>query len=285
MESSDLGKDHGNHRGDGYSIDFVINDQSANYPVRTVRTTAAHDDVAALEQNGYTVVRGLVPAAGVAALAGAVSGMAEAESRHPSSEFYPGHNIYLRSLLDKDAVFHSLLHLEPVLSMARLLLGPQVWIDLDARMTFSATAGIAVPWHIHIPVIPRPRPAFFCYPHQIHCLIYLDPVGEDEGPLCLLPASHTQDLTIPLNDNSDREGQVELKFAPGDAIVMHGNLWHRVRKTTAKAGLRRLLLLGYVPSWVKGDVARGVRAERPMTRDLMRNADAETAELLGTFSW
>jgi hypothetical protein len=246
-------------------------------------TDAGATDV--LARRGFLEMRGLIERSQARALAEAVSRLAEAEMAHPAAELLPQLNIYMRFLLDKDAVFHPLLKLEPTLSLSRSLLGPQVWIDLDARMTFPGAAGYAVPWHIHMPVVPQPRPVFFCYPHQIHCLIYLDPVGGDEGALCLIPGSHTADLRIPPGDHTDRAGQVDLCFEPGDAVVLHGNLWHRVRAATAAAGPRRLLLLGYEPSWIRGDTDRGVRPTRPLTEELRRSGNRETRELLGEFSW
>ncbi|MFJ8143239.1 phytanoyl-CoA dioxygenase family protein [Streptomyces sp. NPDC096013] len=237
-------------------------------------------------REGFLEMRGLVDPDRAGILAETVSRLAEGESGDPAAEVLPGQNIYIRFLLDKDVSFHPLLMLEPALSLARSVLGPQVWIDLDARMTYPKAAGYAVPWHIHMPVVPQPAPVFFCYPHQIHCLIYLDPVGTQEGPLCLIPGSHTAaDFTIPPGDHTDREGQVELRFQPGDAVLLHGNLWHRVRAATAAAGPRRLLLLGYVPSWIRADTDRGVKASRPLTARLRRTADQETRELLGEFSW
>ncbi|MEU6557185.1 phytanoyl-CoA dioxygenase family protein [Streptomyces sp. NPDC046915] len=209
-----------------------------------------------LVRDGYLTLPGLIDPVRTRALAEAVSRLVEVEKDDPAAELLPGQNIYLRFLLDKDATFHPLLTLEPTLSTARSLLGPQVWLDLDARMTFAGAAGYAVPWHIHMPVVPRPLPPFFCCPHQIHCLVYLDPIGADEGPLCLIPGSHhSTDLTIPPGDHSARPGQVELLFQPGDAVLLHGNLWHRVGAATAAAGPRRLLLLGYVPSWIRPDTA------------------------------
>jgi len=212
--------------------------------------------------------------------------ISEAEIKDPTAEYMPEENIYIRSLLEKDPVFHPLLRLEPALSVARSVLGPQVWVDLDARMNFPGREGVAVPWHIHMPVVPSPLPSFFCYPHQIHCLIYLDRVTELEGALCVLPGSHAaSNLKIPLGDRSERDGQVQFFFEQGDAILIHGNLWHRTSPSKPSAGFRRLLLLGYVPSWIKGDTGRGVKTVHQLTADMARGADNELRELLGEFEW
>lgn len=266
--------------------DFVINDQVNDYPTRTVETPTSREELNALVRSGYLVRRSVLDGGTARTLATAVLRLARAEERRPEAEYLPGQSIYLRSLLDKDAIFHPLLRLEPVLSIARSLLGPQVWIDLEARLNYAGSQGVAVPWHGHLPVIPDPLPAFFSYPHQIHCLIYLDRVTEEEGALCLIPESHMRsDLQIPLGDQGDRPGQVKLFFDPGDAVLIHANLWHRTVPSNSAAGFRRLLLLGYVPSWIRADIGRGVLAERPLKAELMRDADTETRELLGEFQW
>ncbi|GAA0569153.1 phytanoyl-CoA dioxygenase family protein [Actinomadura livida] len=268
------------------STDFVLSDQAAGYPRRTVTTTARPDDLDAVVRSGYLVRRGLLDGATAALLADAVLRLAKAEDGRPEAESLPGQSIYLRSLLDKDPVFHPLLRLEPALSIARTLLGPQVWIDLEARLNHAGRAGVGVPWHAHLPVIPDPLPALFSYPHQVHCLVYLDRITEKEGALCLLPGSHRRgDLRIPLGDQSDRDGQVELFFEPGDAVLIHAGLWHRTVPSSAVAGYRRLLLLGFVPSWQRPSTACGVPPERALTEDLARGGDAETRELLGEFRW
>lgn len=270
----------------GYRIDFTLNDQARGYPTHTVHVPVSRRVVNALVRDGYLLLPGLLDRGDAQLLATAVSRLVAAEVGRPEAELLPGKNIYMRGVLEKESTFHRLLTLRTPLLIARAVLGPQLWIDMDARMTFSGVAGITVPWHIHIPVVPRPRPAFFCYPHQIHCLAYLDHVGADEGLLYVLPGSHADSaVRIELGDNSDVAGQVGFGFRPGDAILMHGNLWHRVGPTTEMAGDRRLLLLGYLPSWIRGDTARGVKAQRSLTEELRRDADPELLELLGDFSW
>jgi hypothetical protein len=255
-------------------------------PVRTdLLIDAAEIDH--LVREGYLLRRRLMSPASVAGLRECVRDLAAAEEGRPEAEWIAHDSIYLRGLLDKNAEFHELLRLEPVLLLARTLLGPQVWIDLEARMHYPGTAGIAVPWHNHVPVVPDPLPVFFCYPHQPHCLIYLDEVSSDEGALVVLPGSHTRtDLRIPLSDHGDRTGQVQLFFEPGDAVIIHGSLWHRTAPSTADAKHRTLLLLGYVPSWIRKDAGgQGVPAREPLTAALARTGDAELRELLGEFHW
>jgi ectoine hydroxylase-related dioxygenase (phytanoyl-CoA dioxygenase family) len=267
--------------------DFVINDQANGYPTRRVKTTVTRAEADQFVVNGYLPLKGLIGAELASELGASVLEVAEAEAEDVRSEVSPGQSIYIRGLFDKDAIFHQLLRLEPALSMARTLLGPQLWVELEARMNYEDRAGVAVPWHGHLPVIPDPLPPLFCYPHQVHCLIYLDPVTEREGALCLIPGSHMRpDIRIPLGDRSDQPGQVKLFFEPGDAVLIHANVWHQTVLSQSGAGPRRLLLIGYVPAWIRNDGAvAGVRPEHKLTEELARDGDQETRELLGEFRW
>ena len=270
----------------GLRTDFVLNDQVRGYPTRTVECAASAEDLDELVRTGFLVRRGIVDPRTAAELADVLVHLGRSEQSRPEAEHLPGQSIYMRALLEKDTVFHQLLRLEPALSIARSLLGPQVWVDLEARLNYQGRTGVAVPWHVHLPVIPEPLPPLFSYPHQIHCLIYLDEITALEGALCVLPGSHRRpEPRIPLGDQGDQTGQVKLYFDPGDAVFIHANLWHRTIPSGPGAGYRRLLLLGYVPSWIRAGANRGVRAERPLTAELMRTGDAETRELLGEFTW
>jgi ectoine hydroxylase-related dioxygenase (phytanoyl-CoA dioxygenase family) len=157
---------------------------------------------------------------------------------------------YIRYLMDKSAVFLRLYRLKETLSIARAALGPQVQFDqVDARIVPAGVANVRVPWHTHLRVIPRPLPPFFCYPHAIHCLLYLDSIDEHNGPLCVLPGSHKK-----LNEiydeggYEDKSGQVLPLIEEGDCLLIHGNLWHRTLPSKDTAGTRRLIIFGYMAS-------------------------------------
>lgn len=270
----------------GTHTDFVLNDQVDHYPTRTVRTSADPGDLDALVRDGYLVHRGMIGADHAEELAETVIALSETEADLPEAEYLPGENIYLRSLLDKDVAFHPLLRLEPALSIARSVLGPQVRVEVEARMNYPGKAGVAVPWHAHLPVIPHPLPPLFSHPHQIHCLLYLRPVTEQEGALCLLPGSHADPhIRIPLGDGDERPGEVRLYFEPGDAVLIHADLWHRSMPSTPAAGARILLLLGLVPAWIRAETGRGVAPRVRLSDRLRADGRPDTKELLGDFEW
>lgn len=270
--------------GSAYSINFTINDRTRGYPQRDVQVAATPQEIDSLVRDGYLLRRGLIPSSWLDEFRVAVDKLVVAEKDHPQAERLAGNGLYIRALLDKDTTFHRLLTFEPVASVARAVLGPQVEFGSEARVAFPGVANAGVNWHIHMRVIPQPLPPFFCYPHQIHGIVYLDHVSAAEGQLCVLPGSHL-DATLDLpDDSSDQPGQVALEFEPGDVILMHGNLWHRTVPTSAECRQRRLILFGYSPAWIKSDITRGVPAEHLLTADLSREGEI-TDELLGGFHW
>ncbi|WP_431897593.1 phytanoyl-CoA dioxygenase family protein [Micromonospora haikouensis] len=271
--------------GDSFEVEYRINDRNNGHPVRSVSVEASHDELADFQKSGYLVRRGLIPPEWISEFGAAINRIVAEEINHPSAERLPNNGLYIRSLLDKDEVFHRLIRYQPTLSVARYLLGPQVAFGLEARVAFEGVANAGVNWHIHLRVVPDPMPPYFVYPHQVHGLIYLDRVGAEEGALCVLPGSHQETtLTLP-NDASDQLRQQKLYFEPGDCILMHGNLWHRTEPTAETCGRRRLILFGYSPSWLKTEVTRGVPVSTTLTDALRASDDPELVELLDGFHW
>lgn len=270
----------------GFELVHRINDNTAGFPTRRTVVHATPEELDTFVREGFLLRRGLFGHDDVARYRAAVDEVAVAESEALTAEKTAETGLYLRSLLDKHESFHDLIRFQPTLSVARALLGPQVWFDIDARVAHAGVAGARVPWHIHMRVVPEPKPQFFCYPHQIHVLVYLDHVGVDEGRLCVLPGSHLKDdLVVPPQDTANRRGQIELSFEAGDVLLVHGNLWHRTEPSTERGGRRRLLLMGYQPSWIKSDVARGVKPAHRLTDRLRAAGDPELVELLDGFHW
>jgi hypothetical protein len=267
-----------------HSIVYRVIDRTGGGLTRPVQVEATHDELDSFVRDGYLLRRGLF-ADRVDKYGAAVDGLVEQERDHPDAERLVNNGLYLRNLLDKDESFHELIRFNPTLSVARALLGPQVAFGLEARVAFAGVAQAGVNWHIHLRIVPDPLPPMFVFPHQVHGLIYLDPVHDAEGPLVVLPGSH-QDLHKQLpNDSSSVPGQLELEFEPGDCFLLHPNLWHRTQPTKSNCGQRRLILFGYSPSWIKSELSRGVTADQPLTDRLKLEGDDELVELLDGFHW
>lgn len=269
-----------------YLINYRINNNKLPQRDRPVEVHARPDEIEELVTNGFLMRRDMFTDETLDRMRAAVDRLEIEERTHPNGEHVPNNGFYLRYLRDKDEVFRDLMFFEPPLSIARAVLGPQVWFDADARIAYEGQAGKHVPWHIHKRVVPDPLPPFFSYPHGIHCLLYLDSIGDDEGALVVLPGSHGDNtIDLPDGDTRDMPGQQLLFPAAGDCLVVHANLWHRTIPTTAACKRRRLVLFGYEPSWTKSAVARGVKPVNPLTAPLRGSTDDQLGELLDEWHW
>jgi hypothetical protein len=269
-----------------YTIEYRINDSKMADNRRQVKVPVSPAELDELVEQGFLLCRDLFPSEMLDRMRVAVDRLEAIEGEHPQGERLPGNGFYLRFLRDKDEVFRDLLFYSPPVSIARALLGPQVWFDVDARIAYADSPGKFVPWHIHKRVVPSPMPPFFSYPHGIHCLLYLDDVGDAEGPLVVLPGSHRRnDLELPDGDTRDLPGQQLVRPRAGDCLIVHANLWHRTMPTLPGCHRRRLVLIGYEPAWSKSAITRGIKPEHPLTENLRGSGDPELSELLDEWHW
>jgi hypothetical protein len=271
-----------------FHLPFQLNDNTKPVEVcrRPVDVLATQEEVDHLVREGWLQLDGLVSEGQLEIYREALDRVVAAEVDDPRTEHVPNNGHYLRSLLDKDAAFHPMLHMHKPLSIGRATVGPQVWFDVEARVVPAGVPGMRVNWHIHHRVIPDPMPPFFSYPHAIHGLLYLDDVSEDTGCICILPRSHNNPhLSIPAGNCDPQPGEVRVPTKAGTILLMHANTWHRTVPTTVYADRRRLLLFGYTPAWIKSDVARGVKPKIRLTDELKAQGDAEIRELLGEYYW
>jgi ectoine hydroxylase-related dioxygenase (phytanoyl-CoA dioxygenase family) len=267
-----------------HTVSYTIINSKLKDPNRKIAVHASREEINQLIEEGYLIVKNLFSENHLAQMRTALDRISK-EEMHVVSNC--GKAQYIRYLMDKDPIFLDLYKLESTLSIAQAVLGPQVQFDqVDARYAFSKKAGQEVAWHIHLRVVPDPLPPFFCYPHAIHCLLYLDVVDERNGQFCLLPRSHKQiHLNFPVDDVTNKQNQLLLAFQPGDCLLMHGNLWHRTLPSRLDAGPRRVIIFGYMPSWMRGDELGGLRPLESPTERLRHNGDQRTRELLGEFYW
>jgi ectoine hydroxylase-related dioxygenase (phytanoyl-CoA dioxygenase family) len=268
--------------GPQYTITYHISEQMTKQPVRQVPVHATPDEIQHLVQQGYLVRERLFQGEALERLRGALDEV-EAQERagqNVSSRGFGG--LFIRHLMDKHPVFMGMLKFQPTLSVARAVLGPLVQIrGLSARISYPNEPNQEVQWHIHQKVVPDPQPPFFVYPHAIDCLIYLDNLTDDNGPLCFLPGSHRDmKMDMPMHDFHDLAGQVLIKVPAGSCVIIHSNLWHRALPTKPEGTKRRLLLLTYVPTWMR-QAPYGVKPQNGLTERLLTDADEETRELLG----
>jgi Phytanoyl-CoA dioxygenase (PhyH) len=267
---------------------YRILDSKRGVPRRKFTVHASQSEIQHLVEKGFLVRPGLISASGVKRLRSALSDVLIAEESQPRYQVDGCFGSpYLRHLLDKHKAFLSLFKLKPTLSIARAVLGPQVKFDeITARVTDFSIHSPSTPWHIHLRVVPDPLPPFFAYPHAIECLLYLDDIDEESGPLCVLPGSHRHmNEVYPPNDVTDKHGQKSLLLKAGDCLVMHPNLWHRALPSVRKSGLRRLVIFSYFPSWVGGEERGSPSPHVNVLADLRSHRNELVRELAGEFYW
>ncbi len=262
----------------------ILNSDLAD-PHRVVEVHATPEEIARFAENGYLVRERVFAGEALARLRAALDtvAMAEREGKSVTGEAFGG--LFLRHLMDKHPAFLDLLRFPPTLSIARAMLGPQVQVrGLSARITYPGKPNQETQWHFHQRVVPQPVPPFFSPPQTVDALIYLDDANDANGPFCVVPGTHRQiNEHIEAGDFADKPGQVVLRVPAGSVIFAHGSLWHRGMRTTSEGTVRRLLILGYGPTWMKPSVY-GQKPAHGLTEQLLADpaTDAETRELLGT---
>lgn len=268
-------------------VEYAFANDDQAYPRRTVETSLSADRVDALERDGFLVLERLLDTATIAGLGDALDRLVEREAKlpHGSHEVvcerrFGGH--YYQDLYRKDEAFAPLLRLEPLLSIARIMLGPLVSTrPLSARITDDTCSAAETHWHQHLVVAPRPLPRWYMRAHSLEALVYLDDITAESGALALLPGSHERiHGDLPGDVYGPLPGERLLTCPAGSVVLMHGALWHRALPATAGPfGRRRMLMLAYQPAWLK----RRSYSPSETVQPTAAGADGtDLAELLGT---
>ena len=112
------------------------------------------------------------------------------------------------------------------------------------------------------------------------CLIYLDDLNSETGPLVVVPGSHNWlDKEAPLNSHEHIEGEIEICAKAGSVVLTHGNLWHRALPTLKLK--RRVVIISFTPTWLRKSPNSGPQPEKGLTKAVLENADFEKKMLLG----
>ena len=265
-----------------YTENFLVHDH--NIPNRPVEVHATREEIGTFAANGYLVRERMFSPAETGRLKSALDSLALEEVDEAGVNREPVFGgLYLRHLMDKRPEFLELFEYPPTLSVARAMLGPQVQVlPMTARIAYPDELNQETHWHFHQRVLPEPMPPFFCQPHVIDCLIYLDELNDENGALLVVPGSHRLIHTdMPAGSrNGDLEGQVKLTLPAGSCVMIHGNLWHRALPTTPQGTVRRLLILPYAAAWLKLP-SYGQRPANGLMKALEAGADDIRRELLG----
>src|SRR5579859_2919615 len=127
---------------ESHRLTFRIRNHDLKDPVRTVDVLATPEEIRQIVEKGYLVREKMFTGEGLERLRRAldeveakekdIHAMGEGMNR---SRNYGG--LFLRHLMDKHPVFLELLKFQPILSVARALIGPQVQVrGMTARISY-----------------------------------------------------------------------------------------------------------------------------------------------------
>jgi ectoine hydroxylase-related dioxygenase (phytanoyl-CoA dioxygenase family) len=269
-----------------YVLDFRVRSSDLADSRRSVNVLAAPEEIERFARDGYLVREGTFQGPDVEEMRAALDEVVESEPDDSptdvtsTSRRYGGR--YVSQLMEKHRTFLELVRCQPIVSVVRAVLGPQVQIrGVSARITYPDEPNQETHWHFHQRLVPEPLPPFFSLPQTLEALIYLDDVGEANGPLCVVPGSHRWiERELPREDYEDKPGQQLLPLPAGSCVMVHGSLWHRALPTRPDGTVRRLLIVGFGPAWMRS-WSKQDRRTSPLIEELLADADQETRELLG----
>lgn len=251
---------------------------------RAVRVHESREGINRIVEEGFLVRSDLFSVGTLNDMRAALERIEREGCTHADAEHISGNGFYIRYLYDKAEIFRDSMFFEPTLSIARALLGLQVWFGVDARIVYAGEPAAQVPWHIHKRVVPDPLPPFFSYPHVVDFLLYLDDAGPNEGGLVVLPGSHRDHrLDLAKGGTTEASGQEVLYPRAGDCVIMHTNLWYRTYDGRVSAALPRYVRVRAF--LIEERCRQGVKPECPLTAPLRSSDDPEVLELLDEFHW
>ena len=267
-----------------HTLTYRVRDSHKNFPVRNVEVLAKQDEIETLVRDGYLVRENIISPAQVEALREALADTVAREEHLEKGGGRAFGGVFLRHMEDKHPLFLELADFPPGLSVARALFGPYVQLrGMTGRVITPDEPGAETEWHFHLRLVPDPLPPMFSRPQALDVLLYLDDIDEANGPLCVLPGSHHWiEQYLDKNTFHDRPGQVRLTLSAGSCALVHGSLWHRSTPTQPGAGMRRLLLFGYSPAYMKPAIY-GKKPADGLTAQLLTSGKVpeEIRELLG----
>lgn len=275
------------YAGPRHTRTYRILNHDLGRPECRIEVHATEAEVDRLATDGFLVRPGLFRGEVLERLGRAVDEM-EARERAADRAWLIGERryagIFLTELLDKDPVFLQFARTPALLSVARAVLGPRVMVVVNCRITMPGAARQETHWHFHQRINMDPAPPFFAPHHVIDCLVYLDDLDTNSGPLCVVPGSHRWERRdLPADDYDDMEGQVEIREPAGTAVIMHTNVWHRGKPNTPEGHRRRLVMLAY--TGITMDHLRNARLpEGGVIARALATGDPELAELVGAAS-
>ena len=250
---------------------------------RSFDVWASQAEIEAFARDGYLVREALIEGEPLEMLRRALDEVEEAEFEEADGSRLRGRDWIPRHLFDKHADFHMLINFDPLLSLARALLGPFVRIrQLAARISYPGQPVQFTRWHHHQPGHDRAGAALFRGSAQAGLSdLSVDELNDANGLLAVVPGTHLHDgEELPLEEHGNLAGQGELRAPAGSCVMLHGNLWHRAMPTGEEGKKRRVLILSYGPTWMRSSPFAN-RPENGLLDGVIEGADPADAGVVG----
>lgn len=188
----------------------------------------AAEHVAAIHQDGFTVVRGAISSAYARTLHEAIE--------RAFTEPEDGYGAILRvKMFERDQAFEPLIDNAPVVDVVERILGDNCHLIAMSAIKTPKGTGIAN-WHVDEELIlPLPEGVELDPRVQtpiviLTCIYYLVDVDETMGPTQFIPGSQRSGSHPPKGgDYPDYKGRapVTVLAKAGDCLIFNGQAWHR----------------------------------------------------------
>ncbi len=265
-------------------VEYNLINYQEKQPHQSIEVFATPEQLQFFAEKGYLVLESILTRSHLDELRSALMEVVENENSSFKKNSYGKEfgGIYARGLLDKHKAFHSLINFPPVTSIVRAMLGPRVQIySFSGRITFPDVPA-ETKWHIDNRNWIEPMPPFYKYPNTINCIYYLDDLTPETGGLGLVPGTHLHS-TPPPDDFRDIPEEMILYVPAGSVVMKNTGVWHRGRPSKPGGDIRRNLLVGHSPIWLKQTRFDGFgETGGPLTKPLIENGDPLLRDLLGS---
>ncbi|MBC7501693.1 MAG: phytanoyl-CoA dioxygenase family protein [Herminiimonas sp.] len=211
---------------------------------------APGDALAAINDNGYCIIRNLYPVDLLATLLENITSQKLATGDGKGIPRLNAGSDIIYSPFVENKQFFDLFRQPAVDSILRACLNDPYYKGLDGRPNYTLRSMIcrsskdALPWHID---------SFFPYegPNIIsmQVIIPLEPFTASNGPTLLIPASHRSGIYAPQSYPTTTE-IIEINVEPGDVILWDARIWHAAREN-ASGRSRWSVIATFTRWWIK----------------------------------
>lgn len=213
-------------------------------------------DLAQLREDGYIVLRDLIPAEACEAIRAETARLAEHKGRNPF-EGVRTQRVY--SPLTKTRAMDDLVDHPRVLALLDALFPPNYLLS-QAQIINILPGEAAQPLHHDDAFYRLPRPG-----HDVHAafICAIDPFTADNGATMVVPGSHKWDATrVP-----DRSEAVPLALPAGSAVFFLGSLWHGGGANRTESA-RLAVTCQYCEAWLRQHENFFLEVPRALARTL-----------------